>query len=414
MGRQVGRSAGLWTKVGCPQDGRIPGRFAVAGLSLEHMPPPRESTSLLAASRRAAAQDGMLTWPQIRALGITQRQLRSLCRDHGWMNPCRGAYLLPGAHPVRGPARAALSVRPDGVICGPTAGRLWGLDALPAGATRPTALPVAETAMGAGSVRLRLREPAGRGAFPRQSAPLMEPAHLLLPRNSGVQRRPGIIFHFGGCVPAERCVRRGIAVTTVERTVLDLLLTADRESAVSLLDAALYRRRLADLDGLRTMATGRRGIARRRGWFDLVDGRAESPLESRLRLLLADADLPPPEIQWPVWEADGTGPCSVAGTCGQPASGPFAAGLPASGPAARPRGRLLARLDLAWPEARVAVEADGAAVHSRPDALFRDRIRQNDLLAQGWGVLRFTWADVLTRSAYVVAMVRRLLAEAQG
>ncbi|WP_261558740.1 endonuclease domain-containing protein [Frankia tisae] len=213
------------------------------------------------------------------------------------------------------------------------------------------------------------------------------------------------------------------------------------------------------------MATGRWGIALRRDWFDLVDGRAESPLESRLRLLLADADLPPPEVQWPVWDGDGAhprpedgsegpvGPAestesagssssesagSVTGqrgrrtaaagawspvpgppVSGSPVPGPPVSGSPVpgplvSGPTAFRRGRLLARVDLAWPEARVAVEADGAAVHSQPDALFRDRIRQNALLARGWRVLRFTWEDVVMRSAYVVATVSRLLAATPG
>jgi len=41
----------------------------------------------------------------------------------------------------------------------------------------------------------------------------------------------------------------------------------------------------------------------------------------------------------------------------------------------------------------VCLEADGAAFHSDPPALFRDRRRQNLLIAAGWTVLRFTWAD---------------------
>jgi very-short-patch-repair endonuclease len=116
---------------------------------------------------------------------------------------------------------------------------------------------------------------------------------------------------------------------------------------------------------------GRRGAASRWPWFDLVDGRAESPLETRLRLLLRDASLPPEEVQWPV-------------TSG---------------------GRAVARLDLAWPSRRVDVEVDGNATHDDPRALYRGPIRQNELTALGRTVLRFTWADVVRSPAYVVAAV---------
>ncbi|WP_232291906.1 endonuclease domain-containing protein [Frankia sp. QA3] len=77
-------------------------------------------------------------------------------------------------------------------------------------------------------------------------------------------------------------------------------------------------------------------------------------------------------------------------------------------------GRPVARLDLAWPSRLVAVEADGAAYHRQPRALFRDRARQNDLLSVGWTLLRFTWADVLGRPAGVVDLVGRALALADA
>ena len=48
----------------------------------------------------------------------------------------------------------------------------------------------------------------------------------------------------------------------------------------------------------------------------------------------------------------------------------------------------------------VAVEIDGAEVHSMPDAVFRDRGRQNDLMSGGDArLLRFTARDIPTRLA---------------
>jgi very-short-patch-repair endonuclease len=47
-------------------------------------------------------------------------------------------------------------------------------------------------------------------------------------------------------------------------------------------------------------------------------------------------------------------------------------------------------LDLAWPEAKVAVEFDGFVPHSTRRVFDDDRSRQNDLVADGWTVFRIT------------------------
>jgi very-short-patch-repair endonuclease len=47
-------------------------------------------------------------------------------------------------------------------------------------------------------------------------------------------------------------------------------------------------------------------------------------------------------------------------------------------------------LDLAWPEAKVAVEFDGFVPHSTRRVFDDDRARQNDLVANGWTVFRVT------------------------
>jgi very-short-patch-repair endonuclease len=73
-------------------------------------------------------------------------------------------------------------------------------------------------------------------------------------------------------------------------------------------------------------------------------------------------------------------------------------------------GSCFARLDMAWPSRRLAVEADGRERHDKPEALYRDRRRQNDVELAGWTVLRFTWNDVMRHPNWVVAQVRRALA----
>jgi very-short-patch-repair endonuclease len=65
--------------------------------------------------------------------------------------------------------------------------------------------------------------------------------------------------------------------------------------------------------------------------------------------------------------------------------------------------------DMAWTRARLIGEADGRTAHDTIRAVYRDRRRANDFRAEGWTIVRFTWADTL-RPAYIVSTVRRVLA----
>jgi hypothetical protein len=155
-----------------------------------------------------------------------------------------------------------------------------------------------------------------------------------------------------------------------------MVLHRGRAEAIALMDAALHTGHLTNLGDARSLTCGRRGAATRWDWWQHADGRAESPLETRLRLLLTEAGMVPEQLQWPVHDA---------------------------------AGRVIARLDLAWPSRRLDIEADGMAVHGDPHALYRDRHRQNMLTMLGWTVLRFTWVDVTGRPDYVTANVARTL-----
>jgi hypothetical protein len=145
---------------------------------------------------------------------------------------------------------------------------------------------------------------------------------------------------------------------------------------VALVDAALFAHVVADVADVRAAVSGRRRHRRAEPWWSLVDGRAESPLETRMRLALTDAGFAPEDLQHPV----------------------------------RVDGRPFARLDLAWPSRGVCLEADGGRVHSQPEALFQDRHRQNLLMARGWTVLRATWWDLPENGGDVVKTVAGALA----
>ena len=64
------------------------------------------------------------------------------------------------------------------------------------------------------------------------------------------------------------------------------------------------------------------------------------------------------------------------------------------------------KIDVAFPELKIAIETDGWAFHSDPDAFRRDRKRQNYLILQGWRVLRFTWLDLVEYPQRVIAEIR--------
>jgi hypothetical protein len=157
----------------------------------------------------------------------------------------------------------------------------------------------------------------------------------------------------------------------------DLLLDHNRYTSVPAVDAAIHHGLLCsdELAAVEALLRRRRGAVHAREALDLVDGRAESPLESRGRLRCVDANLKPDALQ-----------AELHG----------------------PDGRFIGRVDMLWSSRRLVAEADGAQFHDQPDALFRDRARQNELIAAGYAVVRFTWEDTLS-AGRIPSMVRAAL-----
>ncbi len=73
------------------------------------------------------------------------------------------------------------------------------------------------------------------------------------------------------------------------------------------------------------------------------------------------------------------------------------------------------RIDLAYPDLRIAIELDGWAVHGTRGAFDHDRARGNELALAGWTLLRFTssstWIEVVrtVEAARTAALSRTLL-----
>jgi very-short-patch-repair endonuclease len=164
--------------------------------------------------------------------------------------------------------------------------------------------------------------------------------------------------------------------TTRIGTALDIARVEPLIEGVAALDVLLARDVVdrPELEHALATLSSPRGARRARRAVELADPRAESPQESRVRVLLALAGLPAVP-QFTVRDADGS---------------------------------FVARVDLAYPDQRVAVEYDGVW-HADRSQLIRDRRRLNALVAVGWTVLHVTAAD-LREPAVLVARVRALLA----
>jgi hypothetical protein len=209
---------------------------------------------------------------------------------------------------------------------------------------------------------------------------------VVVPRKRNRAQSQGVIIHWlTEPIPYEDITTiDGIPVTKPARTLLDLA-TVEPEDVVELcLDDAL-RRRLVSLAFLeRWLQDPRR--ARHRGarlLRRLVDARAtagvtESALETRVLTILRNAGLPIPMLQYVVTEGD----------------------------------RFVARVDFAYPEARVAIEADGFRYHDGRDTFDAERSRGNELQAMGWSVLRVTAKHLEMDPEGVAEWVRRALERA--
>lgn len=92
------------------------------------------------------------------------------------------------------------------------------------------------------------------------------------------------------------------------------------------------------------------------------------------------------------------------------------AGLPVPVPQFEVRlpGERKAFLDFAWPDVRLALEADSYRHHAGRLAWSRDRTRNNAVISRGWRILPVTWDDMVDRPHELMAAVFRAHFAAPG
>ena len=198
------------------------------------------------------------------------------------------------------------------------------------------------------------------------------------------RRYPGDVVWHESLILERRDVTEldSIPCTDAIRTLIDLGSVCESATLVTALDDAV-RRNLVTIDAvsrrLEMLGPRRRGSGQIRQALKRRPSTSpipESVLESRFEVLIVAAGLAQPERQYDIFDADGS---------------------------------FIARVDFAYPEARLAIEVDGLRYHGGSESWRRDLDRQNRIVVMGWLVLRFTSADLELRPREVAAAIERAL-----
>lgn len=207
--------------------------------------------------------------------------------------------------------------------------------------------------------------------------PACDPIEVTLPRLACTSRPAGVSLMRSNLDVTEVTAVRGLRATSATRTVADLVRQMPEVEGVIHIETAV-RRRLTSLAALQMWCERHvryRGIGRLRRALHLAEPASESPMETRLRLLLVSRGLPRPSVQAVLRDETGM---------------------------------FIARADLLYADHRLVIEYDGV---THRDNLQGDNRRQNRLVDGGYRVLRFTATDIFHSPAAVVSLVRRNLFE---
>jgi hypothetical protein len=204
--------------------------------------------------------------------------------------------------------------------------------------------------------------------------------HASFPKGRRIRSQPGLKVCQETLDEQDIVMIDGVQVTTPLRTAFDcarLLTGVDRIVVVD----ALAHANLVAVQEIRHYCQGKRRLRHLRtaqGLLDICDAGAESPMETRTRMVLVRGGLPPPETQINAFD---------------PRTGMF-----------------IGRIDMGYREWMIAVEYDGAFhwEQRRKDDRRRDRLR-----AAGWYVLVVSADDIYQRPGEVVAAVAAAIRDAR-
>lgn len=265
-------------------------------------------------------------------LGLTKSQIRWMVKTGTAHRVVRGVYVLGRDEPSLIEQGFSVVKATHGVATGDLAGLLYGLDSI----SSNTVASSAKLTRLSGSRRLLLRDGDVR-------------------------------------------IVDGVAVTSPERTLIELASRNGDERWEQMLESALRMKLLTVDDILKRVREFRhQGNARVRRVVELRGTRVpptESLLETlAIQLFREDARIPTPARQVDI---------------------------------THPNGRFVARVDLAFPQCGVFIELDGAWHNDQPTY---DANRQTRVSAvTGWKVGRFTWDDITQRRNHTLRQMVALL-----
>jgi len=202
-------------------------------------------------------------------------------------------------------------------------------------------------------------------------------------RHGAGRKRSGVTVHqLDDVAPEHLTTLDALPVTTGARTILDIAAVCRRGRVAHVVEEALadgqvtIEQLCACFDAV--ARPGKPGVKTLRPLLAAHSPGYMPPgtkLERLLLRVLRSGGLPRPVLQYP-----------------------FPGRLPGEG-----------RVDAAYPEAKLIIEADSRRWHTRRKDFAVDRHRDNEATLAGWRTLRFTWTDLIRDPASVTAAVRAAL-----
>jgi hypothetical protein len=283
---------------------------------------------------------GLLLRPSLLAAGVTDDEVRRLRRRGELVAVERGAYLDPTDPRLRRPeerhvlqmAAALPRLAKDAVVSHQSAAVLYGL--------------------------------------PVWNMPLSR-VHVTRAKRSGALRTGRLHVHTAPLDADEIVLVGEVAVTSVQRTLVDLARTLAFEEAVAVLDAALHKHLVtrAELAAALERTARWKGAPKARRAVDFADPRPMSVGESRSRVAMARIGVVTPVLQW-----------KVVG----------------------PGGIVLGTADFGWPDHGYAGEFDGFVKYGRllrpgqvpADVVFAEKRREDGMRTVLRGLARWVWDEI--------------------
>ena len=226
--------------------------------------------------------------------------------------------------------------------------------------------------------------------LPEYDAPVwgldLTDVHVTRPDGRAGRHEAGVHQHCGKLIDEDVVERHGLRVITPARLALEVTTVGSAEAGLVVVNHFLHCGMTTKEELLERYAvmdhwphTLRTGLVLHR-----ADGRIETVGESRTHHLILTAGLPGPVPQYPIKDASG---------------------------------RVIHRVDFAWPELGVFLEFDGRVKYEkllRPGQRASDVViaekKREQLICEltGWRCLRIDWAD-LARPAQTTALIRAAL-----